>query len=391
MKKIVYLLVGCAKLFLARLLSVRKECPYWLVCEKPNEARDNGYYFFKYCMQEKKNRRVFYVIDKNSYDLEKLKHYQDNLICTNSFKHCLFYFRSSKLISSQSLPFPFSERLCKKVFKVKEQKYYWLQHGITKDRLNPRDMSREYKEYSFVSCASPFEANFFCEAFGYDEQSAINTGFCRFDGLEDLSNSKKQILIMPTFRKWLATAAVTSNPTANEEQKFKQSSYYIFYRDLLSKISSCKEFVEKDICFVFYQHYAFQTYSYLFKDLESSNLIIADCKKYDVQQLMKESRVLITDYSSVLFDFAYMNKPEIYCQFDKEEYRSSHYKEGYFSYERDGFGKCSYSVEDTLLCLKNIIACDFVLEDEYKSKIKTFFENTDKNCCQRVYDCVERI
>lgn len=43
--------------------------------------------------------------------------------------------------------------------------------------------------------------------------------------------------------------------------------------------------------------------------------------KYDVQQLLKESLLLITDYSSVFFDMMYMNKPVIFYQFDENQYR----------------------------------------------------------------------
>ena len=48
----------------------------------------------------------------------------------------------------------------------------------------------------------------------------------------------------------------------------------------------------------------------------SERIIIADWKKYDVQGLLKESALLITDLSSVFMDFAYMRKPMIYYQFD---------------------------------------------------------------------------
>ena len=40
----------------------------------------------------------------------------------------------------------------------------------------------------------------------------------------------------------------------------------------------------------------------------SDNIILADWKNYDIQELLKESAFLITDYSSVFMDFAYMRK-----------------------------------------------------------------------------------
>lgn len=52
----------------------------------------------------------------------------------------------------------------------------------------------------------------------------------------------------------------------------------------------------------------------------SKEIEIAKFKDYDVQQLLIELRILITDFSSVFFDFAYMKKPVIYYQFDRDKY-----------------------------------------------------------------------
>ena len=42
---------------------------------------------------------------------------------------------------------------------------------------------------------------------------------------------------------------------------------------------------------------------------------------------------MITDYSSVFFDFSYMRKPVIFYQFDEKKFRKAQYAEGYFSYK----------------------------------------------------------
>ena len=49
--------------------------------------------------------------------------------------------------------------------------------------------------------------------------------------------------------------------------------------------------------------------------------------------------MLITDYSSVYFDIAYMRKPIIFYQFDEEEFRRKHYQRGYLREENLGY-KC---------------------------------------------------
>src|SRR5690625_7105540 len=47
----------------------------------------------------------------------------------------------------------------------------------------------------------------------------------------------------------------------------------------------------------------------------------------DVQSLLKTSALMITDYSSVAFDFSFLSKPVIYYQFDRKRFigkRGSH-------------------------------------------------------------------
>lgn len=391
MNKFLTLLWGTTKLLLANFFCLFAKKQFWLVCEKTNEARDNGYYFFKHCMHSSYASKVFYVIDENSYDIGKLKEYQNNIIYTNSFRHCIMYFRAIKLISSQALPFPYSEKLCKRFFRQKKQKYIWLQHGITKDKLNPKDMSKQYKEYSLVCCASPFEADFFRTEFGYDYNSAQNTGFCRFDGLEDLSKNNKQVLIMPTFRKWLTSKNKTSAPTQEEISLFCKSSYYSFYHDLLKKIKNNLFFKDNDIKFIFYQHYAFQPYQDLFEEFQCKNIIIAKSHNFDVQMLLKESNLLITDYSSVFFDFAYMKKPIVYFQFDADEYRASHYKEGYFSYKKHGFGPCCMTVTDVIDQLDQTIRENFTMQEKFLSRTKSFFGKIDNQNTDRVFREVEKL
>ena len=76
-----------------------------------------------------------------------------------------------------------------------------------------------------------------------------------------------------------------------------------------------------------------------FDEIQNNSIIIAHKDDYDVQDLLIRSSVLVTDYSSVFFDFAYMGKPVIYYQFDEDEFRKNHYQEGYFSYREHGFGR----------------------------------------------------
>jgi len=88
---------------------------------------------------------------------------------------------------------------------------------------------------------------------------------------------------------------------------------------------------------VFYPHIEMQKHLAQFHT-DSARVYLADSTTHDVQQLLLDCALLITDYSSVFFDVAYLEKPELYYQFDETEFRQYHYKQGYFDYRRDGFG-----------------------------------------------------
>ena len=77
----------------------------------------------------------------------------------------------------------------------------------------------------------------------------------------------------------------------------------------------------------------------------------------------------------------------MYTHFDKEEFfRGQVYDQGYFDYERDGFGEVEYNLEDTAKRIIEYIQNDCQLKDVYRKRIDKFFAFNDRNNCQRIYD-----
>ena len=96
---------------------------------------------------------------------------------------------------------------------------------------------------------------------------------------------------------------------------------------------------------------------------------------------------MLTDYSSVAFDFAYLRKPIVYAQFDKEAFFSGEhsYTAGYFDYERDGFGECEYDLDSTIDTIIGYMENGCSMKEKYLERINRTFAFSDKNCCERVY------
>ena len=137
---------------------------------------------------------------------------------------------------------------------------------------------------------------------------------------------------------------------------------------------------EEDWTVVFYLHREAQKYTHLFESLHP-RVEIAAFPETDVQQLLKESKVMITDYSSVAMDFALMDKPVIYYQFDQEEFREKHLAKGYYDYYQDGFGPICVSEKELLESIEKAVRGEEELM--YAKRRETFFTLKDCNNCQK--------
>ena len=115
-------------------------------------------------------------------------------------------------------------------------------------------------------------------------------------------------------------------------------------------------------------------------------MIVADFNHYDVQQHLKESQLLITDYSSVFFDFAYMRKPCVYYQFDEAQFRAGHYRKGYFDYREMGFGEVLTEHGALIATVISYLECGCQMKAEYACRTDDFFPLHDASNCKRIYE-----
>ena len=115
----------------------------------------------------------------------------------------------------------------------------------------------------------------------------------------------------------------------------------------------------------------------------SDRIIIGNAKDYDVQDLLKRASLLVTDYSSVFFDFAYLGKPIIFYQFDEEKFRAGQYNVGYFDYKTTELGEWTDNLDGVLDYLNNKQS---LLGQPNKDIAKKYFKFVDTNNSQRIYE-----
>ena len=355
----------------------------WLISERGVDARDNGFVFFEYLCKNHPEVNCYYIIDKHSTDYEKVKNL-GKTVGYKSFMHYMLLGISKYNISTHVMGytpdmviFVWLDRL-----HIIRGKKIFLQHGIIKDDM----LFNHYPHIRvdiFNTTAKP-EYEYIRDTYGHPEGVVQMLGMCRYDKLCNHKNqNNRQILLMPTWRN-----DVILNCKTNKD--FKKTEYFKVYQSLLNS-TRLNDILEKyDATLIFYPHLEMQKYLSTYST-KYERMKIASFQEYDVQKLLVDSQLLITDYSSVYFDFAYMEKPEIYYQFDEQAYRKGHYKEGYFSYRKDGFGPV-VTKESELL--QQIIECansNWSISDIYMERIKNFFSLRDRNNCERTYEAIIKL
>lgn len=353
----------------------------WMFRERGTDARDNGYWMFRYMKEQHPEIDSVYAITKDSPDLERLSEWKDSVVTQNSFKHYLLMWKTDCMISTHvgggfpnkvggTLP------LYKLVKKISPKKIVFLQHGIIKDNLVGLHASN--CQFDVFVCGAKPEYDYVKKMYDHPEGVVQYTGLARFDLLHDFVVNPKQILLMPTWRGWLADLRC----------RFEESEYYLQYKELLTSPELHALLKANDMTLVFYPHHEVQPHIDSFKKLKlPPQVIIASKYEYDVQTLLKESALLITDYSSIFFDFAYMRKPIIYFLFDEERFHKEHHYEGYFDYH-DSFGIPTENTAELIQAIKKNIERNFVVEDQYRQRMDSFFPLYDTSNRERIYQAI---
>jgi len=262
-----------------------------------------------------------------------------------------------------------------KLFPDKSKRIF-LQHGIIKDDL--AFCHADQTNIDMFTCSAVPEFEFIKDNFGYPDGVLVLSGMCRYDNLKKTEEPTKKILFMPTWRSKLRTCT---------QSTFEQSDYFKEYNSFLNCRELADMLEEYDYELIFYPHFEVHRFLDSF-DSNNSRVKIADFKNNDVQELLINSDILVTDYSSVFFDFAYMRKPVVFFQYNEEEFRTGHYKEGYFNYKRDGFGEIAKTKEAVINSLRALIENGLNPDELYLERMNSFFAFNDRENCRRNYEAI---
>lgn len=360
----------------------------WLIWDRDCAANDNGEALFHFLEKHPGEQEEYYfVIDANSRDYRRLRKQSEHVVAVNSSLHKRLFVVADVLIGSQtdSAMWPLNGEIYRDI--ICRKPFVFLQHGITKN-----DMSGNYAKYwqnirLFVTAAKPeYDCTRQIANYGFGTGMVKLLGFPRYDLLE--RQMDKIIAVLPTWRKYCVDKTRTTGAYELKED-FLDSEYYQFYHKLLSDKKLRTTLKRTGYKVVLMQHSIMKQADEYFENMES--VVIAD-DRISYRDIICKASMLITDYSSVAFDFAYLEKPVIYCQFDREQFYATHtYQEGYFDYERDGFGEVVYDVASAVGAVDAYVKKNFNVPEQYRERSAGFYGYRDRQNCDRVARAVREV
>ncbi|MBQ9180226.1 MAG: CDP-glycerol glycerophosphotransferase family protein, partial [Firmicutes bacterium] len=364
----------------------RKEKPVVMIADRVNMARDNGEALFKYLMANgyDKDYDIYFSVIKESDDYSRMSQYGKVLdFGSEEYKDV---FLTADYILSSGFDQWFTNAFdadWKYMTDLYEFEHVFLQHGVTMNDWS-KELNSSKRGFKLFCTVNREERNMLLgEQFGYYPEEVILSGFPRYDSLVD--EREKLIVFAPSWRFNLAGPVDKERGSRFYSDKILGSDYHTFYDGLINDERLCSFMKEHGFKGEFYLHPSFISNDSDFH----GNDVVKVLKQADYNRVFRKASILVTDYSSVNVDFAYLNKPVIYSQFDKDTFFDNHAcKPGYFDYEKDGFGPVCTTIDQVVDYIIDRIKNDCRSEEKYVERADKFFAYRDRNNCRRVAEAI---
>lgn len=320
----------------------------------------------------KQNLNAYYVLLKDTplyRHLEAENNLENIIPLENSSRECPGEFVKTiyeYLLKAKAVITSFGENSSKinKFFKdFPYWQYIFIQHGPTflKESVMNKGYLYPEKFDKFLICSEQEKAIF--NKYGWSDDKLICCGLPRWDLLnENEQVNEKSILMMFTWRD-INILQFENSKYKHNLLKFLQNSEL---HDLLRK---------NNIKLYFANHHAFAANRGInFTIEDSENIKIID--NCEISKYIKQCSCLITDFSSVAFDFMFQDKPVLYYLLDFQDKNLNKYESKdleRFEYKKFIMPNVFYDEKDVINKLKFYIENNFAIEKENKNKYDKFF------------------
>jgi CDP-glycerol glycerophosphotransferase len=271
--------------------------------------------------------------------------------------------------------------------KVPGQVYLQTWHGTPLKRLG-RDipnnyltksyldtMDREATYWDYLISPSPFCTEIFPSSFGY-KGNIIETGYPRNDRLSKITGAQRQEIRERIGISDPTTYVVMYAPTWRDYNRSATGNW--------QSVNFMDENIE--LPQGFQMIYRGHTNTHAVHNQGVAGRAIDVTLYPDVTELYIAADILITDFSSVMFDYTVTGKPIMFLAPDLERYRAE--RGFYFDFEALAPGPILNSDTEVLQALGRIEQISKLYEPRYRAWQQKFNSLEDGNAAKRVVDIV---
>lgn len=369
----------------AQKFSGHPQKPIWITYDKLYKAGDNGEYLFHYVRKHCPEVEIYYLITENSADYERLKE-DDHVLIHGAMESKLIVLQAQLILATHTNTMSgcgFTSEGEKRYLKnLYQAQIVCIQHGLTVQDIAiwQNILCDNTKLYC---CASENEIrNIRQPEYGYTDKEIRLTGLARYDGL--VNHDKRQILITPTWRRNVVNSGSSGNVRARN-QFFRETEYYKIYNRLINdpRLIACAKKNGYRIMYLIHP-----TLSSQIDDFDKNEYvdIVAAAGDMSYEKVLTESSLMVTDYSGIQFDFAYMRKPVLYYH---PETLPPHYTQSSaFQYDVNGFGPIITEHDALVEEICAYMERNCRMDDFYKQRADHFFSFQDCHNCERIAKAV---
>lgn len=340
------------------------------------ELVDN-FTLFEYLQSRPEYKDIsYYIINKNNVQYPSVAQKYKNIIPVSDCKINRTLLK--KLMGAKYWldSFQVLNRLnLQKHFKKSKIINVYTQHGINYFKSGFwGNQSIGEQTFRKIIFANEQERLLFKQYYAYDDQNTILAGLARWDLMKEIEKPT-DIFAYFTFRVYLRDPKLPIQETT-------------YFKNILALVSSTKLqniLKARNINLNLALHH--EVFRFLNEQVDSIGNIrlIPDAEIGSVKQ---KASLLITDYSSMCFDFMFKNRPVVFYRLDKDEPMLNNDRESKINNEnveaKNGeLYNISYTAKDTVDIIERYINNNFTLEAENVAKNDVFFAYRE-NICEKI-------
>ncbi len=359
----------------------------WVICESffGKSYSDSPKYIYEYLVKNHpKKYKYIWVIDNKDITIP----YPHTKVKRFSFRYFYYMARSKYLIFNVRQPEWFQKRDGSVFLETwhgtpLKKLVYDLENTSAATQKFKKQTFQQAKMWDYLIAANQFSSDTFRRCFQF-QQNMLETGYPRNDILHaenrmEIAARVKESIGIPKNKKTILYA-----PTWRDDEYYTKTSYKFSLKLDLQRL---KEQLGEEYVVLLRTHY----YIADSLDLTGFEGFAYNLSEYnDISELYLISDILMTDYSSVFFDFANLRRPMLFYTYDLEKYRDV-LRGFYIDIEEELPGPLLYTNEEVITAIKNIDQ----LEQQYLEKYNKFYDKycswEDGHASQKVVQAVFHI